>query len=257
MWNKTYDAKTADFHMNGRRQNANVYYSPGVDRMFAVDSLDPYTALEIAQILNSKVPGIAVCILTRDDVTINNLNCHEFTLKEKHLFEQSVSVLFNRHTPTIRKIKPQSLQLTDSMPLDYLPGSDKYNIFMSLKDYAQFVIQAWHAAKICEMYFNNFPMKLYADELIADGVIPADFNLPVDSSDGVLELGITKEIRKILYSSNNATEALDLIATMWRTNTNPWTKPWRDLFYNLIETPVPADLVSADMNFNRYMGFLL
>jgi len=256
MWNKTFEARTANFHMNAfkKRSNANCYYSPGVDRFFAVDTLDPYTALEIAQLLSGKMPGIAVCILGVEDAFLTNDNCHNFTLSEKQVFATGASILFSRQIPAIRRFPPNSVVKTESMPLDYKDNAH-FEVFLQFKQYAQFVIQAWHAAKQCDCIFNFMPMEQYANNYFKD--LNPGFNTPADNVNGELKTGVTNEIRKILYFSNTHSEALEQIAQMWRTNNTPLSQAWRTQFYNLLEIDPPTDLLNAEIDIERYSGYLL
>jgi hypothetical protein len=256
MWEKTNDAKTANFHMNAfrKRSNANCYYSPGVDRFFAVDALDPYTALEVAQLLSGKMPGIAVCILNSDDTYMTNDNCHEYTLSEKQVFAAGASILFSRQIPAIRRFPSGSVVKTKAMPLDYR-NNENFQVFLQFKQYTRFVIQAWHAAKQCDCVFNFMPMEQYANSYFQD--LDPGFDTPADNVNGDLKTGVTKEIRKILYFSNTHSEALDQIAQLWRTNNTPLSQAWRTQFYNLLEIDPPADLLSAEIDIERYSGYLL
>jgi hypothetical protein len=257
MWEKTFGAKTSNFHMNAfkKRSNANCYYSPGVDRFFAVDTLDPYTSLEVAQLLSGKMPGIAVCVLSVNDAFMLNENCHEYTLQEKQVFALGASILFSRQIPAIRRFGEQSVRhVGPEMPPDYR-NNENFEVFMKFKQYAQFVIQAWHAAKTCDMQFNFMPMEQYADDYF--DVLNPGFETPADNVNGELRSGITKEIKKILYFSSSHEEALEKIAQMWRENNTPLSVYWRAQFYNLLEIDPPADLVNSEVNIDRYSGYLL
>lgn len=257
MWNKTYDSGFHWFHMNGfkKRTNANAFYSPGVDRIFAVDAYDPYTAFEVAIILSGKVPGITVCILDTSEPWIDNNNCHKFTLKDKSILSPGSSVLFNRQNPLIRRLPPNSLVEKESMPLDYI-DNENYQSFLALQDYTKFVIHAWHAAKVCEVMFNFYPLETYAKDFLSD-CIPESFDVRVDSGNAELRTGITKEIKKILYSSNNSNEALSAIEKLWKNNTTPLTTYWRDMFYKAISMPVPETLLDTKVDLNNYSGWIL
>lgn len=258
MWDKTYDSLTAWIHMNGfkKRTNANTYYSPGVDRFFAVDAFDPYTSFEVAQILSGKMPGIAVCILTISDTFIDNNNCHEYTLANKSFLAAGGNVLYNRQIPVIRKAPAESLVHVIDMPTDYKAQSDNFNTFMAFKSYAQFVIQAWHSAKICEMFFNMSPMELYINDYFS-GTTPDGFDKTVDSVNGELQTGITKEIKKILYNSNSSDEALALITAMWQNNSTHMGMEWRNLYFKLLGVEMSTDLQAVGSNIDNYSGFIL
>lgn len=257
MWEKTTDAKTAHFHMNlfRKRSNANAYYSPGVDRFFAVDTLDPYSSLEIAQILSSKVPGIAVCLLAVDDLWFDNETAHLHTLKDKNVFAIGASILFSRQMPTVRKFPPSSVIKVDG-PTEDFKDNDNTVTFQALQEYARFVIQAYHASKTANMYFNSLPMEYYAKELLS-GQVPPEFEIPVDNVNGALQTGIHREITKILYTSNNSNEALERINIMWRENNTPLTIYWRAQFYNLIDVPQPAEFEQGQIDLERYSGYIL
>lgn len=257
MWEKTYDAKTSHFHMNSfrRRTNGNAYYSPGVDRFFAVDSLDPYSSLEIAQILSSKVPGIAVCLLSVDDLWFDNETAHQHTLKDKNVFAVGASILFSRQMPTVRKFPPNSIIKVEQPSEDFKEGNNA-TAFQALQLYARFVIQAYHASKIANMYFNSLPMEEYARELLA-GQVPPEFEVPVDNTNGSLKTGVHREITKILYTSNDSTEALERISVMWKENNTPLTVYWRAQFYNLLDLTLPAEFGNGQFNLERYSAYIL
>ena len=258
MWNKTFDSSTAWIHMNGfkKRSNANAYYSPGVDRFFAVDSFDPYTAFEVAQILSGKMPGISICVLSVDDAWFENNNCHEYTLQDKSFLSPGNSVLYNRQIPMIRKMPPKSVIQSSAMPTDYTNPSVNFDNFMKFKEYAQFVIQVWHTAKLAEMYFNTQPMESYLQDYFGQST-PEGFITTVDSINGKLKTGITKEIKKVLYNSSSPDEALDAIADIWADNSTHMGSYWRDFFYKILEVEMPAKVVAAGTNIDGYSGYIL
>ncbi len=256
MWESTTESPVGWWHMNRVKRNANAFYSPGVDRFFAVDSFDPYTANEIAQILSSKVPGIGVCILHKDDPLLNWDNCHEYTLINKNIFFNGASILFARQWPALRKMKDPSLKHEPIMPLDY-QDPERRAAFDELKEYSKLVIRAWHVAKLTEMHFNFMPLDDYASAFYY-GVIPEDMIVPVDNTNtGNIETGLTKEIRRILYYSESVKEGLDSIENMWLQNNTPLTVNWRAMFYRLMELPVPESLASGEVDYSRYSGYIL
>lgn len=256
-WGHTVKAQIKHFHMNsGNRTNANAYYSSGVDRLFAVDSFDPYTSLECAQILSSKMPAIAVVILHRDEITgINNANCSNFTIKNKNPSRTGTSLLSGRHWPIIRKMTEPQIELADGWPVDYQPGTENHRIFMEFHAYAKFVIRSWHAAKICESVHNVFPMQAYKNGLIRN-ICPDDFRAPVDAA--LEDTGILARIREILYFANGITDALDQFEKFWLENTNPFCEKWRQAFYFLLESaPEPDSLKSLKKDLNNYGPYLV
>lgn len=245
------------WHMIKNRRNPNAYYSPGVDRFFAVDNYDPYTANEIAQILSSKIPGIGVCVFGVNDPFLTNGDCYKYTLKNKNIFFNGASILFARQFPAMRKLQTsQVVYAGEELPLDY-QDPERAAAFDELRNYAQYVIKAWHAAKLCDLHLNFMPMESYAYSYY-QGLIPNSFTVPVDNTNtGVVETGITNEIRKILYYSESLEEAKSNIQQMWLENNVPLTASWRGMFYRLIGEEVPAELVDSEADISRYSGYIL
>lgn len=256
-WGHTVKAKIKWFHMNsGNRVNANAYYSAGVDRIFAVDNFDPYTSLECAQILSSKMPCIAILILNRNEITgINNANCFNFTVQNKNPNRLGSALLSSHHWPVIRKMTEPQLIFTEDWPEDYRPGTRNHEIFLEFHNYAKFVIRAWHAAKICEMAHNVFPMDLYKNKLFR-GIAPDDFRAPIDADNE--EFGITDRIRQILYFANSIRDALDQLEAFWLNFNTPFSERWREFFYYLLESvEEPESLKSLRKNIENYGGYLV
>ena len=257
-WGQTMGAKISSFFMNGfrRRPNANVYYSPGVDRLFAVDNYDPYTSMEIAQILSSKMPAIAVLILHKDEINdVHNGNCTNYTIKNKNPIPGQAALLFSRQMPVVRKLESPQLILADDFPADY-NYNENLNTFVLFSEYAKFVIRAWHVAKICDMTHNVLPMGAY-NSFLSD-ITPTGWAAPPDNANGTSKIGITTEIKRILYFSDNIEEALERIADMWRANNTPLTLHWRKQFYALLEEESePQDLQQSKLNIDNYSGYLL
>lgn len=257
-WGRTTDTKLSSFFMNGfgRRANANIYYSPGVDRLFAVDNYDPYTAMEIAQILSSKMPAIAVLILYKDELKeVNNGNCINYTIKNKNPIPGQAALLFSRQMPVVKKLLSPQLVLVEDFPADF-NYNENLNTFVLFSEYAKFVIRVWHTAKICDMTHNVLPMGAY-NSFLAD-VKPEGWTTPPDNVNGDSNIGITTEIKRILYFSDNIEEALERIADMWRANNTPLSIHWRKQFYALIEEEQePVDLQQSKLNMDNYSGYLL
>lgn len=258
-WNATYQAKVSGLHQNQfqRRVNANVYYSPGVDRIFAVDTLDPYTSLEIAQILSGKMPAIAVLVLSKNDtMDINNFNCIEYTIKNKNPVVGHAALLFSRQMPVLRRFENNELIKETAFPPDY-DNNENLNTFLMFHEYAKFTIRAWHAAKTTDSIHNWLPMNRYAQDFFLD-CLPQDFSTPHDNLNSASSIGVIAEIKKILYFSDSIEEALDQIADVWRNNDTPLSQHWRQRFYALLEGPEPpADLKNSTGDQDRYSGFLL
>lgn len=256
MWDKTFNAMSANWHMNAnkKRSNANGFYSPGVDRFFGVDSLDPYTAFEVAQILSSKVSGIAVCVLQNTDPFFTADDCHKYTITNKSVY-QGQNILVSRQMPAFRKMQGDAIVREDTMPADW-QQPEAWDQFLKLKDYTKFVIQAWHSAKLADMHFNYMPMEAYTDTMLFD-TAPANFDRPVDNIKGPCTQGITRTIKQILYTSNGIEEALTEIEQLWAENNTPQSGPWRSLFYRILEIDEPERLQELPVNADQFSGFLI
>ena len=242
-WNKTFDSVISNYHMNGfkRRVNSNAYYSPTVDRFFAVDSFDPYTALEIAQILSSKMPAIVVCILTSQDIIIDSTNCIEYTIKEKNLKSGPASVLYGRQTPTLHKVPNGTtvLKKVEGFPKDF-KDNEQYQTFLKFHEYAKFTILCWHAMKLSAALHNLLPTEEISENILQD-LVPDNMVVPADNSNGKLDVSISKKTRQILYTSNSIEEALRSIEEIWNLNASAMTISWRKHFYYFMELPDPKE----------------
>lgn len=256
MWEKTFDSWISWWHMNSskKRTNANAFYSPGVDRFFGVDSFDPYTAYEIAKILSSKVPGIAVCVLTMRDPTFTSEDCHHYTLSNKSIFSSGASILYSRHTPALRKMQEPDVVRMDTLPLDYESGP-AYDMLMELTKYTKFVIAITHAAKLCEIHFNHLPMEDYNRDFLSE--INSDLSAPWDSINSAsLKTGITREIIKLLYFSDSEAQAMAGIEELWKQNNSFNGTLWRTMFYKALEFQ-PESLKNLEMDTSRWSGYIL
>jgi hypothetical protein len=265
-WGNNINEKISFFHMNarGRRVNGNIFYSPGVDRCFAVDTFDPYTAFECAKILSSKMPAIAVLVIGKDEkVDVHNGNITNFTVNDKQIIGGSAGLLFSRQTPVFRKMKDPFLVPCLQMPKDYVPGTQGYDTFIEFSEYAKFVIRTWHTAKIFEMVHNFLPMEEFVNDFLS-GEVDTSMSTPADSSNTVSSLGPKNEIRRILYNADTVDDAMNKIADMWRENNTPHSYPMRKMFYAILNNPdypEPADLAKqtsqADTDLSGYSGYLL
>ena len=245
MWNNISTNNIIKFHTN-----INGYYSGLVGRFFAVDSLDLYTAVEAAQILSSKMPGIIICALSPDDIEFNNSNCYEFTISEPLAAGLPSGPL--QQFPIIKQVSSNLIKKMSGLPTEMSNG-DNYQTFMNFVEYSHFVIRALHSAKLCEIMFNQHPIETYNIDLIA-GLVPDNLTVLADNTGGSLTTGITKEIKKILYISNDLNSALAAFSNLWYNNNTPFTIAWRNAFYRFLEIPVPDNIVSLELNLTQYSG---
>ena len=250
MWEKTHDSIIANFHMNGfrRRSNANAFYSPSVDRFFAVDGLDPYTALEVAQILSSKMPGISVCILCPTDIVMDNTNCIEYTIEEKNLTVGPANILYGRQMPTLAKI-PVNTNIVRHVgaPTGDFADPERWTQFLKFHEYAKFTIQCWHAIKLADAIQNILPMEAYVYELLDK---PDEMDVPPDSTNGLLSVSVKTHVKRLLYTGNSPDQVLEQIKQMWIDNDTAAILPYRRFFYNVLGLEQPAEFTDIN-NVNR------
>ena len=237
-WEKTYDFFIHSFYGNnfGKRVNANIIYSPGIDRIIAVDSYDPFTAVESAQILSSKLPLLVGILTKNDDMGINNYNCLEYTLKEKTAQAGSSSILVSRQTPLLKRLTGGVVKVGPTV--EYGEG-DRKEVLMQLHEYSKFVIQAWHAVKVLDLIFNIYPLGVYADDYFND-TIPAEFKTPYDNTNIATGTGVKQELKKILYRADTPEQALEQIEDLWASV--PDAVLFRNAWYQVLELPLPDRL---------------
>lgn len=237
-WEKTYDSHFHSFYGNSfaKRVNANIIYSPGIDRIIAVDSYDPFTAVECAQILSSKLPLLVGVLTKNDDMEINNFNCLEYTVKEKNAMAGSSSILVSRQTPLFKRIQGGIVKVGPTV--EYAEGERK-EVLLQLHEYAKFVLQAWHAVKVLDLIFNIYPLGVYADDYF-DNSIPAEFKTPYDNTNIPTETGVKQEMKKILYRATSPADALQQIEDLWAIV--PDAVLFRNAWYQVLELPLPDRL---------------
>jgi hypothetical protein len=210
--------------------NMNALYSAGVGRFFAVSGLDQFTTFEVAGILSSKMPGIVVFSMQSQTPPFFSDNCIEYGLVDKNIFKNS----YEKQLPIFKSLSLDNIIKLGEMPVDFNPNANSQNwqVFSKFRDYTHYVIRAWFAAKMCDMVFNSFPMKNYSTNFV--DCLPEDvFDIKADASMGNTKVGITNEIKSILYFSNSEKEAVDSMEKMWEKNNTVYTNAWRRNFYEI------------------------
>lgn len=207
-----------------------AFYSPGVGRFFSISSLDEFTAYEVAQILSSKMPSIVLFAIEGNTPPFFHDNSHEYGLLNKNAFKDS----YERQTPICKKMDMDNITKLGEMPVDFNPKSniENWKVFSQFKDYTEFVMRVWYAAKRTEMIHNFFPFENYALEFFRDS-LPEDFEAKPDVSLGKTKIGIKREIKEILYYGNSEQDVLAKIKKMWEENSTVYTGKWRGEFYRI------------------------
>jgi hypothetical protein len=230
----------------------NALYSAGVGRFFAVSGLDQFTTFEIAGILSSKMPGIVVFSMQSQTPPFFSDNCIEYGLVDKNIFKNS----YEKQLPIFKSLNLDNIIKLGEMPVDFNPNTNSQNwqVFLKFQDYAHYVIRAWYAAKTCDMIYNTLPMKNYSINLV--DCLPEDvLEIKDDASMGTTKIGITNEIKSILYFSNSENEALDNIEKMWIRNNTIYTNAWRRDFYEISGSY--SNIRSLPNNLNDYAGWIM
>lgn len=232
--------------------NMNALYSAGVGRFFAVAGIDQFTTFEIAGILSSKMPTIAVFSIPDQKPPFFQDNCTEYGLVDKNIFKNS----YEKQVPLFKSLNLDNIVHLGEMPVDYNQKTNlqNWNVFRKFQNYALYVIRAWYSAKMCDMIYNALPMESYSKNFV--GCLPEGvFEIKPDASMGTTKVGITTEIKSILYFSNSEQEALESIEKMWERNNTVYTNAWRRSFYEISGSytnirPLPADL-------GNYAGWIM
>ena len=230
-----------------------VLYSPGIERFFAITGLDIFTSMEIAQILSSKIPSIVVFSMSEESTPFFNDNCHEYTLKNKNVYKNSYEIQAPRYN---NFLNVDNVEHIKEMPIDYHPQHNfkNWQMLTKLKNYAQFVINTWYAAKLCEVTHNILPEQQYANDYFKD-MLPDNFITNIDTSQGTTSQGITAEIKKILYNCNTPAEAKIQLDNMWKDNNTVHTKFWRVNFYKI--SNIDNQSIPLIPNLDHYVGWIM
>lgn len=232
--------------------NMNALYSPGVGRFFALVGLDQFTTFEIAGILSSKMPSIIVFSLHDQSPPFFSDNCAEFGISDKNMFKDS----FERQVPVFKRLNPDNIIKLGEMPVDFNKKTNLQNwtVFSKFQNYSYYVIRAWYAAKLCDMIYNSLPMKSYSANFV-DCLPDNVFEIKTDASMGETKVGITTEIKSILYFSNSEKEAVDSIEKMWEKNNTVYTNTWRRSFYEISGSY--NNIRSLPLDLTNYAGWIM
>jgi hypothetical protein len=220
------------------KKNCYVLFSPGIDRFFLVDSLDPWIMLETSRILSSKISNI-VYILDQETPYFDNSDCLYFTTKHKmdEKFYGGPTVMSHRQSSFMIKIRPDIIIKTD-WPIDFIKPERK-NALLKLQEYSQFVLRTVHALTCAINLRNSFPEKYYVETYFKDSC-PPDLTARPDTTDA--PHGIENLIKNILYDSNSINEALENIHDAWRKYSWQDVLGIRQTFYTYSGIEQPQDL---------------
>lgn len=220
-----------------------VLYSPGIDRVICLDQFDPYSAVESAQILSSKLPLVVGVTRSQD---IDPSRCLEFSLREKDLMFAFSSIFYSRQWPSFRRLNSGFEYL--GWPLDYKEEPAR-SYLIQLRDYAEFVCQCVKAVKITNLIFNVLPMQQIAGQHLRDQW-PSTVNIPADNT--VSAQGVSADIMKILYNSDSVESAVLAINELWKTI--PDVVLYRNQFYQLLGVQQPDDVRAVSFS-GKITGF--
>jgi hypothetical protein len=185
------------------------------DRFLIVDNLDPWIVVETGRILSSKVLTVAYVL---EQSELNNFNCLFYSTEHKrgeNMYGAS----------SVNSLK-QSVSMTEfgknnvvykGWPRDFVDS--RKSALESLQEYAEFVLQCLHSITIATNYRNLFPETEYLDEFF-EGQCPDEYKL---------KQNLSKEIKNILYHSQNKEEALAAINSVWPVDTTGY----REMFYSI------------------------
>jgi hypothetical protein len=216
-----------------------LVYAPGFDRVLYVDHGDPFTVMETAQILSSKVPLVVGSVKTLP--TFNDQNCLEYTIKDKNIMFASSSIFYSRQWPSFRRLNTSVEH--KGWPDDYVEDIASVAL-KELQEYALFVAKCVKAIRITNLIFNTLPINQLA-LLHGPNTIPDNLSAPVDQSD--VELGISVTLLSILYNGLNKESTLDDIDKFWGGLSD--VVLYRNQFYQLIDQEQ-----SDELKENKFSG---
>lgn len=215
-----------------------LMYSPGLDRIIFVDQFDPYTAVETAQILSSKVS--LVVGITKNKPNFEDNNCLEYTLKDKNIMYASSSIFYSRQWPSFRRLNTSVDHV--GWPEDYEEDVAR-EALQDLQEYAIFVSKCVKAIRITNLIFNVLPANHIIKEL--NGVDTGELEVPSDQTE--VDDGVLVTILRILYKAKNKNDAMEMINEFW--SKVPDVVLYRNQFYQMIE-----EEQSEELKANRFSG---
>jgi len=216
-----------------------IMYAPGFDRLLFVDHHDPYTAVETAQILSSKVP-LVVGTLKTAPTFAEGKNCLEYTLKDKNLMFASSSIFYSRQWPSFRRLNSTVEHI--GWPDDYTEEVAK-EALLELQEYSIFVCNCVKAVRITNLIFNVLPISHIVNNL--NGVDTCGLSIPEDQTE--VEEGISVSILRILYHAKNKKDAMQKINELW--GKIPDVVLYRNQFYQMID-----EEQTDELKLNRFSG---
>ena len=228
----TYETKQFDpFYGNY------IVYAPGLDRILFVDQFDPYTAVETAQILSSKVSLVVGTLKNEPEF---KHNCLEYTLKDKNIMYASSSIFYSRQWPSFRRLN-STVEHT-GWPEDYTEKVAK-EALEDLQELSIFTAKCVKAIRITNLIFNVLPSNHIINEL--NGVDTSGLHVPVDQTE--TKDGVSVTLLRILYKATNKGHAMKLINEFWAKI--PDVVLYRNQFYQMIE-----EEQTEELKLNRFSG---
>ena len=220
-----------------------ILYSPGIDRVVCLDHYDPYSAVESAQILSSKLPLVVGVTRSQD---IDPSRCLEFSLRDKDLMCAFSSIFYSRQWPSFRRLSGGFEYL--GWPVDYKEEPAR-GYLIQLRDYAEFVCQCVKAVKITNLIFNVLPMQQIAGVYLQENW-PTSVSIPTDNTEAVR--GVGPSILQILYDKDSVESAVEAINELWKTI--PDVVLYRNQFYQFLGVQQPEDVRSVSFS-GKITGF--
>ncbi len=220
-----------------------VLYSPGIDRVICLDQYDPFTAVESAQILSSKLPLVVGVTRSQD---IDPARCLEFSLRDKELMFAFSSIFYSRQWPSFRRLTGGFEYL--GWPTDYRDEPAR-GYLTQLRDYAEFVCQCVKAVKITNLIFNVLPMQQIVGQYLQQDW-PVEVSVPADNTEALR--GVSASILQILYDCDSVKSSTAAINELWKTI--PDVVLYRNQFYQLLGVQQPDDVKGVSFS-GKITGF--
>lgn len=212
-------------------------YSPVVDRFVLVSDLDLWSIFETAELLSSKIATI-VYVLPYHGGEISQSNCLSYSIENKSSQKIANSSISNaRQTPVLRFLYDDEALVEAGLPADF--ENEEHNL-QELQDYAMYLLESVIASNLANVYYNQASTERF-EKFFDD----KEILFRKDRSDS--EVGVFREIKKILYLSNSRNQAEEAIVDLWKTHC--LDQPHLTIgYYKILGKPVPESLVELLSN---------
>ena len=227
------------------RKLSNAIYAPGVDRFIVLDNFDPWLTLTTARILSSKLPTM-VLLLGSKIKHFDNTECLEWSVLNKKNLSINGSTVGRQFPGFVPLLEEDSVEKL-GWPSDY-SNLERKKILIDLQEYALFTLRTVYAVTIADAMRNDLPLYEILETVGLEHTLE-NLDLPYDYSKS--NIGIKKNILKILYLSESIDEALKEIENLWISFGNDLTN-YKDTFYYILGLEQSENLKNLEPDWDAF-----